>query len=79
MFVTYLFLQFSLQGSKGEKSEALSSSEFDKFLAERAAVADSLPTISAATGSMSASSVQRDKNRSIEKDPKNDDKEMFSL
>nr|XP_027232071.1 uncharacterized protein LOC113823590 isoform X2 [Penaeus vannamei] len=37
------------QAGAGPRQEPISSSEFDRFLAERAAAADALPTITAAT------------------------------
>ncbi|XP_042214744.1 TOM1-like protein 2 isoform X2 [Homarus americanus] len=55
----------------GAKEESISSSEFDRFLAERAAAADALPTITAATGS----SGQRQ--RTLARDEK--DNQMFAL
>ncbi|XP_071527692.1 TOM1-like protein 2 isoform X3 [Panulirus ornatus] len=55
----------------GAREESISSSEFDRFLAERAAAADTLPTITAATGS----SGQRQ--RTMARDEK--DNQMFAL
>ncbi|XP_068207991.1 TOM1-like protein 2 isoform X1 [Palaemon carinicauda] len=54
----------------GPREESISSSDFDRFLAERAAAADSLPTIQAATGS----SGQRQ--RTLARDDKD---QMFAL
>lgn len=44
------WLENSTQGSKGPE-DSLTSTEFDRFLAERAAAAENLPTISSQTGS----------------------------
>lgn len=59
------------QAGAGPRQEPISSSEFDRFLAERAAAADALPTITAATGS----SGQRQ--RTMARDDK--DNQMFAL
>ncbi|KAK8734545.1 hypothetical protein OTU49_005874 [Cherax quadricarinatus] len=55
----------------GVREETISSSEFDRFLAERAAAADALPTITAATGSSGQHQ------RTMARDDK--DNQMFAL
>nr|XP_045604218.1 TOM1-like protein 2 isoform X4 [Procambarus clarkii] len=55
----------------GAREETISSSEFDRFLAERAAAADALPTITAATGSSGP------RQRTMARDEK--DNQMFAL
>lgn len=47
----------------GGVEESLTSKEFEKFLAERAAVADNLPTISSQIGSNNSSSSPAGKDR----------------
>ncbi|KAK7063194.1 TOM1-like protein 2 [Halocaridina rubra] len=59
-------------GGAGSREESISSSDFDRFLAERAAAADSLPTIQAATGSNSPAQRQR----TLARDDKD---QMFAL
>ncbi|KAK3885467.1 hypothetical protein Pcinc_010325 [Petrolisthes cinctipes] len=56
---------------EGPREETISSSEFDRFLAERAAAADTLPTIPAATGSSGQ------QQRTMSRDEK--DNQMFAL
>lgn len=54
------------------REETISSSEFDRFLEERAAAADALPTITAATGSSAP------RQRTLARDDK-DTNQMFAL
>lgn len=54
------------------REETISSSEFDRFLEERAAAADALPTITAATGSSGP------RQRTLARDDK-DTNQMFAL
>lgn len=71
--------QFVLQpGGQGDQ-ESLTSSEFERFLAERAAAAEALPTLStAAVTATSNSSTTSNQNiqRQINKDQ---DKSLFAL
>lgn len=45
---------------EGEVEESVTSSDFERFLAERAAAADSLPTVTATTGSTNPSTLKKD-------------------
>lgn len=45
---------------QGGVEEAVTSSDFERFLAERAAAADSLPTVTATTGSTNPSTLKKD-------------------
>lgn len=64
-------------GGQGDQ-ESLTSSEFERFLAERAAAAEALPTLSTATTATSNSSTTGNQNiqRQINKDQ---DKSLFAL
>ncbi|KAG0713561.1 TOM1-like protein 2 [Chionoecetes opilio] len=60
------------QAVPAPREETISSSEFDRFLEERAAAADTLPTITAATGSTGP------RQRTLARDDK-DTNQMFAL
>ncbi|KAL1518094.1 hypothetical protein ABEB36_001769 [Hypothenemus hampei] len=47
-------------GKTGVAEESVTSSDFEKFLAERAAAAENLPTVSATTGSTNPSTLKKD-------------------
>ncbi|GAB1602488.1 target of Myb protein 1-like isoform X2 [Argonauta hians] len=64
--------------SDGQSAESISSSEFDKFLQERAAAADNLPTISASTAASTSSQPPIvNPRRQMQKD--DDDSPLFAL
>lgn len=68
----YLFVTVQVIDDDGPE-ESLTSKEFDRFLAERAAAADNLPTITSRTGSTnSASTTPRHK-------PTKDDESLLAL
>ncbi|KAK7113820.1 TOM1-like protein 2 isoform X2 [Littorina saxatilis] len=62
------------ESNSGEKREGLTSSEFDSFLKERAAAAETMPTISAQTGQQPASARNT---RQMKKDE--EDNPLFAL
>lgn len=61
----------------GQATESISSSEFDKFLQERAAAADNLPTIPACTASSTSQPPVINPRRQLQKD--DDDSPLFAL
>ncbi|CAI9717618.1 2,Target of Myb 1,TOM1 1 [Octopus vulgaris] len=63
--------------SDGQATESISSSEFDKFLQERAAAADNLPTISASTAGSTSQPPIVNPRRQLQKD--DDDSPLFAL
>jgi len=73
----YNIICFLQPGGQGDQ-ESLTSSEFERFLAERAAAAEALPTLSTATTATSNSSTTGNQNiqRQINKDQ---DKSLFAL
>ncbi|XP_050300793.1 TOM1-like protein 2 isoform X2 [Anthonomus grandis grandis] len=54
------------QLAEGGAEESVTSSDFERFLAERAAAAENLPTVSAATGSNNPSALKKDNKKKDE-------------
>lgn len=68
-----MFIRYLQVIDEDGPEESLTSKEFDRFLAERAAAADNLPTITSRTGStISASTTPRHK-------PAKDDESLLAL
>lgn len=69
-------LFFSVQPGTHGDQESLTSSEFERFLAERAAAAEALPTLPATTTGSTTNSENSNIQRQINKDQ---DKSLFAL